>query len=72
MPAAENESVRELAPVAPGAARAPLRLQVDDFQRRLIRECVARHSGSWAAAARELGLHRSNLHHLAARLGLRD
>jgi hypothetical protein len=28
-------------------------------------------SGNWAAAARSLGLHRSNLHHLAARLGLR-
>jgi anaerobic nitric oxide reductase transcription regulator len=32
---------------------------------------VRRHAGNWAAAARELGLHRSNLHHLAQRLGLR-
>ncbi|MGK3982733.1 helix-turn-helix domain-containing protein [Sorangium sp. So ce136] len=45
--------------------------QVDAFQRGLIREAVARHEGNWAAAARSLGMHRSNLHHLAKRLGLR-
>jgi anaerobic nitric oxide reductase transcription regulator len=48
-----------------------LRERVLDYQRRLVREAVARNGGSWAAAARELGLHRSNLHHLARRLGLR-
>jgi transcriptional regulator with GAF, ATPase, and Fis domain len=32
---------------------------------------VERHDGNWAAAAREPGLHRSNLHQLAVRLGLR-
>jgi len=49
----------------------PLREAVDDYQRRLIRDAVAAHDGNWAAAARALGLHRSNLHHLATRLGLR-
>jgi anaerobic nitric oxide reductase transcription regulator len=44
---------------------------VDAFRRRAILEAVERHHGNWAAAARELGLHRSNLHQLAARLGLR-
>ena len=42
------------------------------YERRLIREALVRNGGNWAAAARELGLHRSNLHHLAARLGLRE
>ena len=42
-----------------------------DFQRELVRETLAAHDGNWAAAARALGLHRSNLHHLARRLGLR-
>ncbi|WP_437626872.1 nitric oxide reductase transcriptional regulator NorR [Sorangium sp. So ce1151] len=51
--------------------QAPLHEQVDAFQRGLIREAVARHEGNWAAAARSLGMHRSNLHHLAKRLGLR-
>ena len=50
----------------------PLREQVDDFQRAAIRRQVAAHQGNWAAAARALGMHRSNLHHLARRLGLRD
>ena len=60
-------------PVEPAAApRLPLRQRVLDYERRLIREALARNGGSWAAAARELGLHRSNLHHLAGRLGLRQ
>jgi len=48
-----------------------MREAVEDFQRHLIRETVVRHKGNWAAAARDLGMHRSNLHHLAGRLGLR-
>jgi anaerobic nitric oxide reductase transcription regulator len=49
----------------------PLRDSTDQFQRRIIVAAVARHGGNWAAAARDLGLHRSNLHQLARRLGLR-
>ena len=46
--------------------------RLDAFRRRTIVETVERHDGNWAAAARELGLHRSNLHQLATRLGLRS
>ncbi len=56
---------------APGAGGGPLRDQVEEFERRLIREAVERHEGNRAAAARELGMHRANLHHLARRLGLK-
>ena len=67
------------AAAAPGGApapdrpepRVPLREQVEEFQRRLIREAVERNGGNQAAAARELGMHRANLHHLAQRLGIR-
>jgi len=54
-------------------ARSPMSLaeRVDAFRRQTILETVERHRGNWAAAARELGLHRSNLHQLALRLGLR-
>jgi anaerobic nitric oxide reductase transcription regulator len=45
--------------------------RVDAFRRRTILDAVERHNDNWAAAARELGLHRSNLHQLATRLGLR-
>jgi len=48
-----------------------LREAVEDFQRAAITRAVAGCGGNWSAAARLLGLHRSNLHHLAARLGLR-
>jgi len=53
------------------ASLEPLRVRVDRFQRQEIERAVARHGGRWAAAARELGLHRSNLHHLAQRLGIK-
>ena len=44
---------------------------VDDYRRQLIRDSLAHTHGNWAAAARLLGLDRSNLHHLARRLGIR-
>jgi anaerobic nitric oxide reductase transcription regulator len=50
----------------------PFREQVAEFERRLIATAIERHGGNWAAAARSLGMHRSNLHHLATRLGLRE
>lgn len=49
---------------------APLAERVEAFRRREILAAVERHGGNWAAAARELGMHRGNLHHLATRLGL--
>ncbi len=60
------------APATVPAPIRPLREAVDDYQRTLIRQAVDQHQGNWAAAARALGMHRSNLHHLAARLGLRE
>lgn len=41
------------------------------FQRSLIERALAANGGNWSAAARSLGMHRSNLHHLAVRLGLK-
>ena len=51
---------------------ASFRDQATEFERRVITDAIARHDGNWAAAARALGMHRSNLHHLATRLGLRQ
>ena len=39
--------------------------------REVIRAALQRHTGNWAASARELGLDRANLHRLAVRLGLK-
>jgi len=60
-------------PGAPPPGRAvPLREAVDRFQADLILQAVNRNSGNWAAAGRDLGINRSNLSKLAARLGLRN
>jgi anaerobic nitric oxide reductase transcription regulator len=47
-----------------------LRRETLNFQRRIIQQALADSNGNWAAAARALGMHRSNLHNLAKRLGL--
>ena len=60
----------EPAPAAPLAGRT-LHEAVQDYRRELIQAALRRADGNWSAAARELGMHRSNLHHLAQRLGLR-
>ena len=62
------------APIDAAAAVAPgvsFREHIEAYERRVILDAVARHDGNWAAAARSLGMHRANLHHLATRLGLR-
>jgi anaerobic nitric oxide reductase transcription regulator len=45
--------------------------RLEAFRRHQIEAAVERHGGNWAAAARELGVHRSNLHHLVLRLGFK-
>ena len=49
----------------------PMKEAVTEYKRSLIENALAASDGNWAAAARTLGMHRSNLHHLAARLGLK-
>lgn len=60
------------APGAPLEKGMSMREAVESYQRELIEAALNRHEGVWAAAARDLGMHRSNLHHLSQRLGLRD
>ena len=48
-----------------------LREAVEEFQKILIQRTLNKNSGNLAGAARDLGMHRSNLHNLATRLGLR-
>ena len=50
---------------------ANLRDATQAFQRDMIRRSVARNKDNWSAAARELGLDRGNMHHLARRLGMK-
>ncbi len=57
----------------PGRSGEPASLsdQVDAFKRERIQQALDTSGGRWALAARKLGMHRSNLHHLAKRLGMR-
>lgn len=50
----------------------PLKLQeaLLEHKKKLIYQAVKRHNGNWAGAAKELGIHRSNLYHLRDQLGL--
>lgn len=50
--------------------RSSLRDATKAFQRAYIVEALQANNNNWAKTARSLGLHRSNLHHLAKRLGL--
>jgi anaerobic nitric oxide reductase transcription regulator len=68
-----EQRVADVEPTSSAAApeRMTLRESVEDHQRSRITRAVERSGGNWSAAARELGMHRSNLHHLTKRLGLR-
>lgn len=55
----------------PAVVGEDLRTAVDAFQRQLIEQCLARHQGRWAEAARELKVDRANLSRLAKRLGIK-
>ena len=61
----------DLHTVYPAPVGKTLHRAVEELQRDLIRQAIEQHQGNWAAAARDLGLDRSNLYHLAVRLGVR-
>jgi len=65
-------SAREKSDTADTQAVGPLRPAIEDFEREMILRALVKNDGIWARAARDLGLHRSNLHHRAERLGLRQ
>ncbi len=48
-----------------------LREALEETKRIMVLRAVEENGGNWAAAARSLGMARSNLHHMAERLGLR-
>ena len=56
--------------VPPAAEPGPLAEAVDLYRKQLIQDAVLRSHGSWAEAARRLGMDRGNLHRLAHRLGI--
>jgi len=59
------------ATVAPVTVHGSLDDMLAAYERDVIRAAVEKNGGNWAAAARDLGLHRSNLHRRAQRIGLK-
>jgi len=49
-----------------------LREATQRFQIQTIHRALMKNNGNWAAAARDLGMDRSNLHNLSKRLGLKQ
>ncbi len=67
--AVKKAALKPLTPLPqPGV---PLTEQVENYKRQCILNALERHNGVWSHAALELGMHRSNLHNLAIRLGLK-
>lgn len=52
------------------AEQQPLKVQVDEFQRQVVKKVLLQHQGNWTAAAKQLGVDRANLTRLAKRLGV--
>jgi len=59
------------AKIAASSSTIDLKEVTKEFQRSLIERALSENDGNWSAAARALGMHRSNFHHLAVRLGLK-
>jgi len=55
----------------PDSAELSMAAVLDHYQRQLISQRLKQHQGNRAAAARSLGVNRSNFHRLLKRLGLR-
>ncbi|UVE17923.1 nitric oxide reductase transcriptional regulator NorR [Pseudomonas sp. LS44] len=68
-PAAALAATQSASPLPAGK---DLRTAVEAYQRQLIQAALQDQQGNWAAAARQLGLDRANLHRLASRLGLKQ
>jgi anaerobic nitric oxide reductase transcription regulator len=66
------EQAESTGPLLARGGGALLADRIAAFERDAILAAVKTRDGNWAAAARDLGLDRSNLHHRARRLGLKE
>lgn len=68
----EQSSEAAAIPAMEAASGMSLRAAVDQHERQLIERALQRNGGSWAGAARELGMDRANLRRSAMRLGVQS
>jgi anaerobic nitric oxide reductase transcription regulator len=69
-PPARAEPVDDSLAASVASGQLTLREATEALKRDAITRTLARTDGNWAEAARRLGIDRSNLHHLARRLGI--
>ncbi len=64
------DAVRETVARRVARGEVTLREAVEQLKRDVVATTMDETSGNWAEAARRLGMNRSNLHHMARRLGV--
>ena len=64
-------TVRETLARRVARGEVTLRSAVEQLKRDVVATTMDETGGNWAEAARRLGMNRSNLHHMARRLGVR-
>jgi anaerobic nitric oxide reductase transcription regulator len=68
-PSASGE-IRDALPHKIARGQVTLRDAIEELKRDAVTQTLADTGGNWAEAARRLGMDRSNLHHMAQRLGM--
>lgn len=66
-----HEIKKERRPVSLEESKLTLQEALLEYKKSFIMKAVKRNKGNWAGAAKELGLHRSNLYHLRDQLKLK-
>jgi anaerobic nitric oxide reductase transcription regulator len=76
----DSDLIRRNLPIVPSSPKKEmffsknfsLNDELKNYKVKLITLALNKNHGNWAAAARDLGMHRSNLHNLAKRLGIKE
>ena len=69
-PASASGELRDALPRKVARGHVTLRDAIEELKRDAVAQSLAETGGNWAEAARRLGMDRSNLHHMAQRLGI--
>lgn len=69
-PASTSIDVRDALPRKVARGQVTLRAAIEELKHDVVTQTLEETGGNWAEAARRLGMDRSNLHHMARRLGM--
>ncbi len=69
-PASSSIDARDALPRKIARGQVTLRDAIEELKHDAVTQTLEETGGNWAEAARRLGMDRSNLHHMARRLGM--